>query len=61
VRSFQLAIARVKARPELARLLIHKPGPLAEAPERIDALAGVYRRGLEEVARLLAGVTTQPL
>lgn len=61
VRSFQLAIARLQARPALAPILIHKPGPLFdESPTRQAALAGVYRRGLEEVAALLKNVRTEP-
>lgn len=61
VRSFQLAIDRLRAEPELARILIHKPGPLLdESPSRQDALAGVYRRGLEEVGSLLRGVRAGP-
>ena len=58
VRSFQIAIARLAARPDLAKMLIHKPGPLYDDPARHDALAGVYGRGLEEVGRLLTGVQT---
>jgi hypothetical protein len=61
VRSFQIAIARLSERPELAKVLIHKPGPLYDDPSRHDALAEVYRRGLEEVGRLLKGVRTAPL
>lgn len=61
VRSFQLAIERIHARPELASILIHKPGPLFdESSTRQASLAGVYRRGLEEVGALLTGVRTQP-
>lgn len=60
VRSFQLAARRVAKRPELARFLIHKPGPLSDYPDRLDAYADVYRRGLTEVGRLLTGVTTAP-
>jgi hypothetical protein len=61
VRSFQLAIERLRARPALAPILIHKPGPLFdESPARQASLAGVYRRGLEEVGALLTGVRTQP-
>jgi len=60
VRSFQLAARRVAKRPELAGILIHKPGPLKDYPDRLDAYADVYRRGLAEVDRLLAGVTTAP-
>jgi hypothetical protein len=60
VRSFQIAIARLAARPNFAKVLIHKPGPLYDDPARHDELAGVYRRGLEEVGRLLSGVRTAP-
>lgn len=61
VRSFQIAIARLSRRPELAKALIHKPGPLYDDPSRHDDLADVYRRGLEEVGRLLTGVRAGPL
>ncbi|WP_087139001.1 Qat anti-phage system QueC-like protein QatC [Brevundimonas diminuta] len=60
VRSFQLAIERLEARPDLAKLLIHKPGPLTDDPSRLDGHAGVYRRGLAEVGELLRGVKTVP-
>lgn len=61
IRSFQLAIARLRARPALASVLIHKPGPLVDVSfEDQMILAGVYRRGLEEVASLLTDVRTQP-
>jgi len=60
-RSFQFAIERLQGRPGLASLLIHKAGPLSdESPVRQAALADVYRRGLDEVATLLAGVRTRP-
>ncbi len=62
VRSFQFAIERLKKQPKLASLLIHKPGPLMdESPERQVALADVYRRGMKEIAALLAGVQTAPI
>ena len=61
IRSFQLAIERLRSRPDLAMILIHKPGPLSdEPPTRQTALAEVYRRGLEEVGALLVGVRTCP-
>ena len=60
IRSFQYAIDRLKARPQLAKMLIHKTGPLYDNPERLDALAGVYQRGLDEVAELLKGVKARP-
>lgn len=61
VRSFQLAIRRLSKRPGLAKILIHKPGPLSDYTDRWDAYADVYRRGLEEVGTLLAGARTTPL
>jgi hypothetical protein len=60
VRSFQYAIERLRSRPALSKLLIHKPGSLVDEAGRIDQLAEVYRRGLAEVARLIAGVKTSP-
>jgi hypothetical protein len=61
IRSFQLAIERLRARPKLAPILIHKSGPLFdESPARQAAIANVYRRGLNEVGALLAGVRTAP-
>lgn len=61
VRSFQFAIERLRGRPDLAKLLIHKPGPLTDEIPRLDQLADVYRRGLSEVAQLIDGVTTEPM
>lgn len=60
IRSCQLAIRRLAARPALAHTLIHKPGPLFDHPDRHAALADVYRRGLEELGRLLRGVRAEP-
>ena len=60
VRSFQIAIDRLAKRPELAPLLIHKPGSLRDVAGDVDALAGVYARGLAEVGKLLAGVRAGP-
>lgn len=61
VRSFQLAIARLRSRPGLAKLLIHKPGPLSDEAGNLGDLAEVYRRGLEEVGSLLARVRAEPV
>jgi hypothetical protein len=58
VRAFQYAVAGLGGRLDLARLFIHKPGPLLEDLNRIDGLAGVYLRGLEEVGELLRDVRT---
>ncbi len=61
IRSFQLAIARLAKRPGLAPILIHKSGPLLdESSNRQTTLASVYLRGMKEVGKLLAHVTTAP-
>jgi hypothetical protein len=60
IRSFQYAVAKLKARPGIEKLLIHKPGPLTDNPADLKELAGVYKRGLEEVGSLLSGVRTHP-
>lgn len=60
VRSFQFAIARLRARPALEKLLIHIPGSLQDQSAHLDEIAAVYRRGMEEVAALLADVDARP-
>lgn len=60
VRSFQYAIERLRRHPNLARILIHKPGSLADVEDELDALSGIYARGMEEVGRLLDGVRARP-
>jgi hypothetical protein len=61
IRSFQYAIEKIRRKPKLAALYIHKPGPLSdESPARQAALADVYKRGLAELAKLLAGVRAAP-
>jgi hypothetical protein len=58
VRAFQYAVARLGGRPDLARVLVHKPGPLLEDVARLDGLAGVYLRGMKELGELLRDVET---
>ncbi|MCG2665734.1 Qat anti-phage system QueC-like protein QatC [Bradyrhizobium sp. GCM10023182] len=58
VRAFQYAAARLTGRPDLARVLVHKPGPLIEDLADLDGLAGVYSRGITEVGALLRDVET---
>ncbi|MCE8003962.1 Qat anti-phage system QueC-like protein QatC [Billgrantia ethanolica] len=60
VRSFQLMAKRIKAKPGLAKILVHKPGPLHDEPSLIPEYADVFRRGVLEVAELLQGVRAQP-
>ncbi|MEW9123836.1 MAG: Qat anti-phage system QueC-like protein QatC [Thermotaleaceae bacterium] len=49
LRSFELAINKIKQQPNIATFLIHKPGPLPKDPLYLEKLADVYRRGLLEV------------
>lgn len=60
VRSFQYAIARLEARPEIAKILVHKPGSMADVMGDVEQWTSVYRRGLAEVGALIAGVQTGP-
>jgi len=61
VRSFQLALARLNAKPYFARFLIHQSGPLFDYPEELDGYCDVYINGMREVERLLHGVVARPL
>lgn len=59
IRSFQFAIEKLRRNPGIETILIHKPGPLGDEPKRWNDLAGVYKRGIQEVGDLLAAVTTR--
>lgn len=59
-RSFQFALARLRARPGLEQFLVHKAGSLNDEPGRVAELADVHRRGMEEVGSLLSNVVTKP-
>jgi len=62
IRSFQLAIARLKTRAHLARVLIHQSGPLSDYSDQdVKRYAAVYKSGLEEVERILEKVDCRPL
>lgn len=58
VRAFQYAVANLGGRVDLARMFVHKPGPLLEDIDKLDGLAGVYLRGVTEVGELLRDVET---
>ena len=60
VRSFQLMVKRIKKTPGIAKILVHKPGPLIDAPDEIDGYADLFRRGILEVGKLLKGVKARP-
>jgi len=61
VRSFQLAISKLRDRPGRAKYDIHKPGPLTDFVDDWADYETVYRDGLEEVGRLLKNVVSRPL
>lgn len=61
IRSFQLALARLAENPSRARFDIHKPGPLVDHPDDLEAYEKVYREGMLEVGRVLKGVQARPL
>jgi len=61
VRSFQLMLSRLTRKPGRARLDIHRPGPLTDHPDKLDAYEAVYVAGMQEVGRLLEGVVARPL
>jgi hypothetical protein len=49
LRSFQIAINKIKEQPQLAKILVHKSGPLSGDSAYLQELSEVYRRGLLEV------------
>jgi hypothetical protein len=57
LRSFQIAIKRIKEQPQLARYLIHKSGSLLKDDKYLKELSGVYQRGLLEVDDFIANST----
>lgn len=61
VRSLQYAIQRLQENPQIARILVRKPGPLPESiPNVVEELSGVYSRGLQEVATFIENVHVRP-
>lgn len=54
LRSFQIAINRIKEQQQRASILIHKSGPLSGDATYMQELSDVYRRGLLEVDDLIA-------
>lgn len=61
IRSFQLAIQRIRKDPAKAKILVHSSGSLSdESPARQQELADIYLRGMNEVASILDGVRTKP-
>lgn len=51
LRSFEYAIEKLKAKPGVEKLYIHKSGPLPDDEMYLSELADTYKRGLMEVDR----------
>lgn len=61
VRSLQMMARRLAQRPALARILVHKPGPLSDYPDAdIAEYADVFRRGIEEVDTVTGRALVRP-
>lgn len=61
VRSFQMMARRLKRRPGLERILVHKSGPLSDyTGDEVAAYADVIRRGIEEVNVVTGKVVVRP-
>lgn len=61
VRSFQVALERMKRSKNYAAAAVRIPGPLDDCNKEVPELTEVYRRGMNEVADLIQGVNTRPL
>jgi 7-cyano-7-deazaguanine synthase in queuosine biosynthesis len=62
VRSFQMMARRLEKRSSLARILVHKSGPLSDYPEAdIVQYADVFRRGIEEVDNVTGPAKVRPV
>ena len=61
VRSFQMMHRRLIAHPDLARVLVHKAGPLSDYPEDVvPEYADVFQRGITEVGAIVHDVVVRP-
>lgn len=57
IRSFQVACQRLQNNPHLAKALIHKPGPLSDAPSEIPMYEKLYTDGMNEIYELVKDIT----
>ncbi|MBA4788395.1 MAG: hypothetical protein H2042_01730 [Rhizobiales bacterium] len=58
VRGVQFALARLRSKPEIAKVLVYVPGRLVEDVDIVPELVSVYERGMAEVAPVVDGVVT---
>jgi len=61
VRSFQMIARRLKRRPSLETILVHKSGPLSDYDAaEVANYAAVFRRGIEEVDTVTGRAVVRP-
>lgn len=61
VRSFQMMARRLKSRPGLEKILVHKSGPLFDySAAEVAKYAEVFRRGIEEVDTVTGRAVVRP-
>jgi hypothetical protein len=61
VRAFQMIARRLEKRPGLARILVHKSGPVSDYAEAdIAQYADVCRRGIGEVDNVTGPAKVRP-
>lgn len=60
IRSIQVAYNRLLEKPYLAKILIHKPGPLSDAIDEIPLYEDLYRRGMLEIFDLIKDIIVEP-
>jgi 7-cyano-7-deazaguanine synthase in queuosine biosynthesis len=61
IRSFQIMARRLKRRPGLSRILVHKSGPLSDYSDaEVASYADVFRRGIEEVDKVTGRAVVRP-
>lgn len=62
VRSFQMMARRLSQKPGVAKMLVHKSGPLSDYSEAdISSYVDVFSRGIDEVNNLVSGSIVRPL
>lgn len=62
IRSFQLMAARLKNDPSVAKVIVHKSGPLTDyPPQDISHYSDVFLRGISEVHELIEHANVRPL
>lgn len=61
IRSFQMMARRLKRRPGLEKILVHKSGPLSDyGAAEVAKYADVFRRGIEEVDVVTGRAVVRP-